>query len=1502
MKTQKLRGIPYQESEVIDLKNKILTLTLCLALLALCMVTGVVVLAADDADITIHFVYDPNIEGTIAANLPSAMKINLSGEESFSETFVIQQLVGYEPTVIMDRQITKGETPADNVAGASVETVDRRQVVKFDNMTIDSAKLPLHFYVYYTAIDVNYRVKYYFQNVDNDNYTELATLAQAGKAKTGTVFSDDQLAAMVAGNANLPADFEKGYRLLHAIPDMVAADGSTVFQTYFDRQYYSIDFDLDGGYGVDPIYARYGANVTVGVPVRPGYTFTGWVKAHTIDGYEDIPATIPTVNLKYKAQWEKNLGSASYTVAYWAYEATGERYLLDSKVITGVDPDATVSGSDDFVSSLVCNKQAHTHDASCSLDANHTVHSLSCGVPTTFSATTLNINDENAIAALGTLESGYVYVIRTQNDINYSQYWLKYYVYDQWYEISYALSKSGLSNYVVDVDTPIASTGSVNGYYAYKYAVKVLPNCPTACGQPAHTHTDSCYAGSHYLLFKEADQNVTVKGDGTTVVNVYYTHRNYTLRFYYARSYVGTGNLPVYQVVGGTTWSFGYPKNTSPKTNLETALENVAEDQWGIVSKPIVDATYLAQTDSLGKKYFATGTDVFNKNGTNYTYYYFEFTAPFGSDISSLWPVDKFNSVEIQTTHTGHTVGSTDDTSKCKYGNYAYFSAWNGEDRVKYTQENDNPTVKGKYTILDENLIFNSAYEDSQEAYTDEQGRSSYLVNYLCFWENGADVSWSIPKKFVYHIYKKDPTTNAYVLSETFDVYDNSDLTEVNNQTKISLKGYKCVDVSYEDATQAGAVIPTYNYYFYYNLVDDQTVTFKNEGATEFVVKDQHYGALLKNCLGSFDPSAPAYPSTLEAGAYTFRGWCTSYPCTEDTLVNLNTYTIPEGNAILYAYWEKKTYDITFLDSVGGSVVSTYEDITHGDSLNIAIDDPTTGNANDYFIGWFYMDGTERKKFDPMITPIEGNLEIFAMWEGTTPRQYTVRFVTKDSQGVEVEVADPITGYARQNSTKTFLAKGGAELYANYQTKYYPLTQSHSIVIGENNNTYTFEYYYVETDLSYTVRYVDAATGLNLPINENGIVNGEITKAVSTSYVTENYYPYDAYYIPDSYKKSLVLSVKKDADGNYVNDADKNVIVFEYTKQEEKTGYYIVNFYLEKLDNDAPLTVDNCIFASSVESAFKIQSHQIALPAFTGFVVDSQSGGTSIDIDNKTVTFDVSETGTEVNVFYKRESYSYTVEIIAGSNTETFKDVGKMEYGATAIYNLSDKDKTLFDGYKPSATSGSVVITEDSKQNVIVFQYDPIKYEMRYVAVSFDKGVQQSVGTKGGMLSLSTETTYYGSSGFKGSKATEKEYYRFVGWYTDAACTNLITSESQLTPKVSMLDESTATCFYAKFERLTADLVIIRENAEDQHQMFVYKIIDKETKDVIFVAICGNGSVTIKDMLQGEYTVVQQSDWSWRYAEESKACELTGKTELTFGGDVENDRWLNGNSPINPGA
>lgn len=180
--------------------------------------------------------------------------------------------------------------------------------------------------VTYTPAIVNFTVVHYQQNVNDDNYTQAET-----EKKTGQ--TDDYVGTSLA----------KTYDGFYALPYenvKIAADGSTVVEVYYDRNYYLMDFTMNGGYGVEPIYARYGTPIaSVGTPVRAGYTFASWTPDLT------LPATMPAQNTTYAANW--TAGQSTYLVQYWLENANDDGYSYDTSVKKTASTGSKVSGSND---------------------------------------------------------------------------------------------------------------------------------------------------------------------------------------------------------------------------------------------------------------------------------------------------------------------------------------------------------------------------------------------------------------------------------------------------------------------------------------------------------------------------------------------------------------------------------------------------------------------------------------------------------------------------------------------------------------------------------------------------------------------------------------------------------------------------------------------------------------------------------------------------------------------------------------------------------------------------------------------------------------------------------------------------------------------------------------------------------------------------------------------------------------------------------------------------
>ena len=180
--------------------------------------------------------------------------------------------------------------------------------------------------VTYKPAEVNFTVKHYQQNVSDDKYTLVDTETKKGYTKSAV---DEGLAR---------TDYEGFYSLLYDTAMEIAADGSTVVEIYYDRYYYLMNFDLDGGYGVEPIYARYGAAISVNDPTKPGYTFNGWTPA--------IPATMPAQNTSYAANWE--IGTSGFTVVFWYENANDNGYSVAGTYKPANVKPGTEQKSDDY--------------------------------------------------------------------------------------------------------------------------------------------------------------------------------------------------------------------------------------------------------------------------------------------------------------------------------------------------------------------------------------------------------------------------------------------------------------------------------------------------------------------------------------------------------------------------------------------------------------------------------------------------------------------------------------------------------------------------------------------------------------------------------------------------------------------------------------------------------------------------------------------------------------------------------------------------------------------------------------------------------------------------------------------------------------------------------------------------------------------------------------------------------------------------------------------------
>ena len=192
--------------------------------------------------------------------------------------------------------VATGSTYVQDITSPVVVGYEPDQAV----VHVDSAAATTYTVTYRPA-KVGFTVKHFLQNTTNDDYTLHSSVPMTGLTNSPV-------------GEGLGGSIDGFTTLLYDTTTKIAADGSTVVEIYYDRNYYLMSFDLDGGYGVEPIYARYGAPVSVGEPTKGGYEFTGWTPA--------IPAAVPATNLTFTANWKA--GTSGFTVVFWYENANPE--------------------------------------------------------------------------------------------------------------------------------------------------------------------------------------------------------------------------------------------------------------------------------------------------------------------------------------------------------------------------------------------------------------------------------------------------------------------------------------------------------------------------------------------------------------------------------------------------------------------------------------------------------------------------------------------------------------------------------------------------------------------------------------------------------------------------------------------------------------------------------------------------------------------------------------------------------------------------------------------------------------------------------------------------------------------------------------------------------------------------------------------------------------------------------------------------------------------------
>lgn len=1036
-------------------------------------------------------------DGTTAADPYTA---SLAAGSNFSATVTFPTVQGYLPYVNDERQ----------------DSIDLNYTAIDQDYTYN---------VVYKPTNVDYTVIHYKQNLNDDNYTEAERETKQGLT-----------------NSTVPEvakSYEGFYALLYEKP-AIAADGSTVVEVYYDRYYYLMNFDLDGGYGVEPIYARYGTPISdVGTPTKAGYSFKGW----SLDGTNtvDLPSTMPAENRTYKAVWAAD-DTAKVTVVFWGENADDEEYSYIKSAQVNVKPgtEFTYSESGSLICALeehthkldecyklTCTQEEHTHSESCYTcgKESHT-HGTSCyaGVGSASSAGVgASYNPSNGYVAreAWTLDGKVIYINGT------------------WYKYTGNTRTGNIAPTTCGkTEGTHTHTDNCLGCGKTEHTHSAENGCYNiTCTKTEHTHNSDCYmsgAGLDSNLWKFVkSETVTVAADGSSVVNVYYDRTEKTLTFKYNYSNRN------YQSTETITAKWG--ANIAEKYKKIAA--NAGSSFWSATSDGNQPYTnYFGVMPQTSATYYNRGT-----TGSTGTMTYW------GQDLNGEYTVKLFEVTGVG----GYTVT---DEDRYEFEGFTYHHG-----------TKNGSSCKGAafyYTRNSYSLTFNNGYEEVKKESVKYEAPlssySSYVPAVPSAYESGSVTfgGWYLNPECTGAEYKLDehnmPADNVLLYAKwvpvrhTVQFYLDKDALDAGTK----LDGYNDITVphgSKADPTPADPTNGSYTFigWFYMENGVEKAFDFANMPVNKDL---KVYGKWSSNTLMPYtiyykikdtdtEIAAPTTGSALAGVTKTFeaKGGTDLYakyqegffPVTKSHSLTLDINATEENDTNTFTFWyvqkEAVPYTVKYLNKETGEPVATEKTVS--DNRKAVVTEtfvPVSGMMPDAY----------QKRL--VVSAEEGavNEIIFYYTEDTTHAYYKITHYTenlaKDAQG---------------NTTWTEYASSQAvgDIGTTYNADpmtipgfTYDSSVADTVASGElTSSGLELKLYYTRNSYPYQVRYLEQGTGKQLANPKNG--TGKYGQVISESAI--DIYGY-APVAPISQTLDIRIETNKDDEGKLVPTL--NVITFYY--------------------------------------------------------------------------------------------------------------------------------------------------------------------------------------------------------------------------------------------------------------------------------------------------------------------------------------------------------------------
>lgn len=753
------------------------------------------------------------------------------------------------------------------------------------------------------------------------------------------------------------------------------------------------------------------------------------------------------------------------------------------------------------------------------------------------------------------------------------------------------------------------------------------------------------YPGFAALLY---NTKAKVAADGSTVVEIYYDRNYYMMSFNLDGGY---GVEPIYARFGAAV-EVGTP--TKPGYTFSGWEPEVP------ATMPVNGGTHTAQWEA--DKTAKVTVVVWGENADDENYSYIksvETTAPVGSTLTAipsgtnlnmgtkLWELKRVEQTTVAADGSSVLNVYYDRKEFTLTFKYDYRSVV-GDGHVGATyQKTGTITAKWGADIGSRFLAMNAAAKGSlwSTEYSGAEPWTSFLQ--IMPAENRTYYCRNTSSNAQPAYYYTEGLNGEYVLKHTVNAYYGENLG-ISSEDFYPMEGFTYDHgfdgdgdklPSPDDIDDTNVAYPWNGAKFYYNRNSYNLVFISNN--TEVKTSKVKFEAALGTSGG--ESFVPAYPSNFEPNAFEFAGW---YQDPEGVKpVDWNA-KMPAASVTVYAKWAPKTHTVkTWLtDKLDvavnvGDTGSNVQNVAHG-SFATAPANPTNGNYT--FVGWFYEENGVEKAFD-FSMPVVKDLNLYAKWSSNTLVAYTIKYTLENG----TVIADETTGSAFVLETKTFEAKVGDALYADYAEGYFPDVPSHSIKM-ENNQANEFTFVYAPADkVTYTVNYLEVGTQTQLH-NPKTV---ETTKAV----VTEIFEPVEGYAV-DEYQKRLILTAGEGA---------TNEIIFWYTKDEDHAPVTIIH-WTQNIEGDGYTQ-----YQTSTEQGTIGNNYKAEWTTIEGF---HRNEGKS-NVEGKLEDYK----GLVLNLYYDRDMITYTFHFVDSVTGDKIADdiTGQARYGKTV-----SREALQIDGYK----------------------------------------------------------------------------------------------------------------------------------------------------------------------------------------------------------------------------